>query len=104
MRLLIKAELNLRALRGNSRFSLTDRASYSTGNWNTCARFRSRPDKAFTDLALNLIVPEVGSSKPDRRFSKVVLPAPDAPSMASVSPSSILSEVEFSAGSTVPGY
>ena len=48
-------------------------------------------------MYMQLFPPEVGGSNPDKRFSKVVLPAPERPKKASVSPGIISSETSLTA-------
>jgi hypothetical protein len=58
-----------------------------TGNWNTWAMLRSCGEARVTSRPSKRTVPCDGVSRPDIRFSKVVLPQPDGPSSAKAPPS-----------------
>ncbi len=82
--------------KGNSTFSTAESTGSKLKSWNMKPKYsarileRSSSLTANSDLSSIVTVPEVGSSMPDRTLSKVVLPQPEGPMIAIISPSPIL--------------
>jgi hypothetical protein len=92
---------------GSMTFSTTVRVGSSWKNWNTnptfCPRQAARPDSDNRPRSAPAAwtVPDVGRSIPASRFSSVVLPLPDRPTMATNSPWA-MSTLRWSTATTSP--
>ena len=73
--------------------------SKSAPCWNTMPRSAPGPVTAFPPT---VTVPRVGRRKPATMFKSVVLPQPDGPSTATISPAPIVSETRSSACTLPP--
>ena len=80
---------------GSMTFSITVRVGSNWKNWNTNPMHRPRhsasadSDSEVMVLPPTIISPLVGRSMPAIRFSRVVLPLPDRPTIATKSPYAI---------------